>query len=66
MGVKCQSWIANDDILDSKDNEKEESYGNDENECDLRDTSEDVQWDKYYHDRNKKWRFIDDSAGGEF
>ncbi|HXV38984.1 MAG TPA: hypothetical protein VD699_05385 [Nitrosopumilaceae archaeon] len=54
MSVKCQSEIANDDILDSKDNEKEENYRNDENESDLKDTSEDVQWDRHYHDRNKK------------
>ncbi|HSF28151.1 MAG TPA: hypothetical protein VLA53_03895 [Nitrosopumilaceae archaeon] len=53
--------------MDSKENEKEENYRNDENEFDLRDTSEDAQWDRHYHDRNKKWRFNDDdSAGGEF
>lgn len=67
LGVKCQSEIANDDILDSKENEKEENYRNDENESDLKDSSEDAQWDRHYHDRNKKWRFNDDdSADGEF
>lgn len=53
--------IANDDILDPKENKKREnSYGHNENEWGLRDESEDAEWERHYHDRNKKWRFEDE------
>ena len=60
LGSYIQSRIANDNILDPKENKKQENYGHDENEWGFRDESEDTEWDRHYHDRNKKWRFKDE------
>ena len=48
-------------ILNPKENKKlEDDYGHNENEWGHKDESEDIEWDRHYHDRNKKWRFKDE------
>jgi hypothetical protein len=44
-----------------EDKKRQGDCGHNEDEWGLKDESEDIEWDTHYHDRNKKWRFKEES-----